>query len=178
MITTGTACPTTRGAIDLFWPDHYVTDVCAIDLGALSAAGVKALLVDIDNTLLPRDSSAVPPAYSAWVESLPNAGFGVHFVSNNWHESIHRHAADLGFPVVAKATKPLPFAFLAAARALGVRTRECAVIGDQVFTDVVGGNLVGATTVLVEPLSATDLPHTLVLRRIERLIMAGRRPVV
>lgn len=175
-ITTGTAYPTTRGATELFRPDYYVSDVCAVDLDALRAAGVKALLIDIDNTLLPRDAATVPGRYAAWVASLPASGFGVHFVSNNWHDSIYAHAAELGFPVVAKAIKPLPFAFRVAARALGVRARECAVIGDQVFTDIVGGNLLGARTVLVEPLSATDLPHTLVLRRVERLIMAGRRP--
>ncbi|MBN2848160.1 MAG: YqeG family HAD IIIA-type phosphatase [Coriobacteriia bacterium] len=148
----------------------------AIDLAALARFGVKALLIDIDNTLLPRDTSVFPPEFLRWVRCLPDVGFGVHFVSNNWHEHIHERAAEVGFPVVAKAVKPLPRGFREAARRLGVTTRECAVVGDQIFTDILGGNLVGATTVLVQPLSVSDLPHTLVLRRIERVIMAGREP--
>jgi hypothetical protein len=112
------------------------------------------------------------------VRALPAAGLGVHLISNNWHRSIFGKAEELGLPVIAKAMKPFPFGFRAAARALGVRPRECAVVGDQLLTDVLGGNLVGAITVLVEPLSTTDLPHTLVLRRLERVIMGKRVPRV
>jgi hypothetical protein len=150
--------------------------VRAIDLGALRAAGIKALLLDMDNTVSPHHSSIVLPEMRSWVAALPAAGFGVLFVSNNWHDTIHMRAAALGFDVIGKAMKPLPCGFRRAARDLGVRIDECAVVGDQVFTDIVGGNLAGATTVLVRPLTATDLPHTLVLRRLERVIMAGREP--
>lgn len=151
-------------------------DVLAIDLDALRSAGVKALLVDIDNTLLPRDTSVFAPEILAWTRSLSSAGLGAHLISNNWHGYIFAKAEQVGLPLVAKAMKPFPFGFCAAARALGLRTRDCAVIGDQLLTDVLGGNLVGATTVLVKPLSTTDLPHTLVLRRLERVIMGNRAP--
>jgi hypothetical protein len=130
----------------------------------------------MDNTVSPHHSDTVVPEIRAWLAELPLAGFKVRFISNNWHETIHARAAALGYDVVAKAMKPLPFGFRAAARELGVRPSECAVIGDQIFTDVLGGNLFGATTVLVQPLSAVDLPHTLVLRYIERFIMAKRTP--
>lgn len=149
----------------------------ALDLKALKSAGIRALLLDIDNTLLPRDTSVFPPEFVDWLGGLPEEGLSAYLVSNNWHDHIFDRAAEVGLPVVAKALKPLPFGFLRAARALGLRMRQCAVVGDQVFTDVLGGNLAGATTVLVEPLSTSDLPHTLVLRRLERVIMAGRRPV-
>lgn len=157
-------------------PRHYVTGVCAIDLDALREAGIKALLLDVDNTVLPLDSAECTPEIAAWLASLPDAGFVACFVSNNWHEAIHSRVAPFGLPLSAKAMKPLPRGFRAAARALGVKPKECAVVGDQIFTDILGGNLVGATTVLVRPVSSSDLPHTLVLRRIERLIMSGRTP--
>jgi hypothetical protein len=150
--------------------------VRAIDLRALAASGVKALLLDIDNTLLPRDVPGLDVEIAAWVASLPGEGLVAYLVSNNWHRHITARAAEIGLPVIAKAMKPLPFGFYRAARALGVSARECAVVGDQLFTDVLGGKLIGATTVLVRPLSSSDLPHTLVLRRIERVIMADRRP--
>ncbi|MBN1193134.1 MAG: YqeG family HAD IIIA-type phosphatase [Coriobacteriia bacterium] len=147
-----------------------------IDLEAFRSSGVKAFLLDIDNTLLPRDTSLFPEELVSWTRGLSSAGFGVCFISNNWHRYIFEKAEEVGFPVVAKAMKPFPFAFLAGARALGVRTSECVVVGDQLFTDILGGNLVGATTVLVNPLSSSDLPHTLVLRRLERVIMGRRDP--
>lgn len=133
-------------------------------------------MLDIDNTLVARDRTEATAEYKSWVASLSTHGFSVCFVSNNWHDVVFSHAEALGFDVVAKAMKPFPLAFWAAMRRVGVRARECAVVGDQLFTDVFGGNLVGARTILVQPLSQTDLTHTLVLRRLERVIMHGRRP--
>lgn len=159
--------------MSLLAPDRYLTDVHAIDLAALRERGVRALLLDLDNTILPRDTNEVPPELSAWAGELAEAGFKVCLVSNNWHERVKTVASELGFDLVPKAIKPLPFAFWIAMRRLGVRARQCAVIGDQLFTDVLGGKIVGATTIMVLPLSATDLPHTLLLRRLEARIMKG-----
>ena len=77
----------------------------------------------------------------------------------------------------AKAVKPFPFAFLIALRRVGSTRRRAAVIGDQLFTDVLGGGLLGMQTILVSPLSPTDLPHTLLLRRLEAMLLAGREPL-
>ena len=170
------ASPIIRERCVLFHPDHYYTDVRAIDLDALRAEGVRALLLDIDNTVSPHHLATVIPGMPEWLASLPGAGFGVRFVSNNWHADLADRAAALGFPAVGKAKKPLPSGFRRAARELGVQMSECAVIGDQLFTDILGGNLAGAVTVLVDPLTSTDMAHTRVLRRIERVIMRRRAP--
>ena len=159
----------------LLAPDRYLTDVHAIDLDALAADGIEALLVDLDNTILPRDTNSVPPELAEWVFGLSQRGFKVCLVSNNWHERARIVAAELGLDLVAKAIKPLPFAFWLATSKLGVRAQRCAVIGDQLFTDVLGGKIVGAMTIMVLPLSETDLPHTLLLRRLEARIMKGAR---
>lgn len=159
-----------------FKPDEYLTDVLAIDLARLQGDGIEALLMDLDNTLLPRDTSIVSPEIDAWVRSLAPAGFRACFVSNNFHERVLEVASELGLPIVARAVKPLPFAFLRAMKTVGARRRRCAVVGDQYFTDILGGKLVGCHTIMVLPQSVSDLPHTLVLRRLERLIMTGERP--
>lgn len=157
-------------------PDSYLSSVHAIDLDDLSARGVRVLLLDLDNTLLPRDTNVVPDELKAWAAGLRDRGFFVCLVSNNWHERVHHVASELGFDLVDKAVKPLPFAFLAALRRAGAKRREAAVIGDQLFTDILGGNMLGMRTVLVSPLSATDLPHTLFLRRLEALVLKDRVP--
>lgn len=161
----------------MFSPDLYYTDVHAIDLDDLSSRGIDTLLVDLDNTLLPRDTNVVPDELKRWSATLAERGFRVCLVSNNWHERVHAVAGELGFALVSKAVKPLPFAFLRAIAKLGASRKRAAVVGDQVFTDVLGGNLLGMRTILVVPLSETDLPHTLLLRRLERLVLAGRAPL-
>ncbi len=137
---------------------------------------MTALLIDMDNTVSPHHSPVVIPEMREWLASLPAQGFLVRLVSNNWHSDLRDRAAALGVPAVGKAKKPLTGGFRRAAGELGVTARECAVIGDQIFTDILGGNLFGATTVLVRPLTPVDLPHTRILRWLERVIMKRRAP--
>ena len=159
-----------------FAPDLYYSSVHAIDLDSLKRAGIRVLLMDLDNTLLPRDTNVVPDELKAWAAGLKEHGFQVCLVSNNWHERVHHVASELGFELVDKAVKPLPFAFRRALARCGARADEAAVVGDQLFTDILGGRLLGMRTVLVAPLSDTDLPHTLMLRRLEALVLKGRVP--
>jgi HAD superfamily phosphatase (TIGR01668 family) len=157
-------------------PDSYYSSVHAIDLDALSREGVRVLLMDLDNTLLPRDTNVVPEDLKAWAAELAARGFRVCLVSNNFHERVRAVASELGFDIVDHAVKPLPFAFLRALARAQARRSEAAVVGDQLFTDILGGRLLGMRTVLVSPLSGTDLPHTLVLRRLEALVLRGSAP--
>ena len=158
-------------------PDIYVNDVLGIDLDALKQDGIDTLFIDLDNTILSRDAAEVTGSILEWVTSLEQAGFITCIVSNNWHSSAIVHAEKLQMDIVAKAIKPLPFAFRQALVRVGSKPSRTAMIGDQIFTDILGGNLLGMKTVLVKPLSACDLPHTLLLRRLERLVLAGREPL-
>jgi uncharacterized protein len=158
-------------------PDYYYRSVLDIDLAALSAKGIDTLLVDLDNTLLPRDGDVVPEEIKAWAAGLHAQGFRACLVSNNWHARVVKVAEELGFDLVAKAVKPLPFAFLRALSRAGSTRARAAVVGDQMFTDVLGGKMTGITTVLISPISSADLPHTLLLRKIERVLLAGRNPL-
>lgn len=158
-------------------PDYYYRNVLDIDLGVLASKGIDTLLLDLDNTLLPRDGDVVPDEIKEWAASLESTGFKACLVSNNWQNRVVRVAEELGFDLVAKAVKPLPFAFMLALERMGSTRAHAAVVGDQMFTDVLGGKLTGIATVLVFPLSSADLPHTLFLRRIERVLLAGRTPL-
>jgi HAD superfamily phosphatase (TIGR01668 family) len=158
-------------------PDLYYRSVGSIDLDTLRGRGVRALLVDLDNTLLPRDTSEFTVEALDFASRVREAGFSACLVSNNWHARVHAAASELGFMLVPKALKPLPWGFRAGLHLLGATSRETAVIGDQLFTDISGGNMLGMTTVLVLPLSSTDLPHTLALRRLEALVLRGREPI-
>ena len=158
-------------------PDYYYRSVLDIDLVDLKRHGIDTLLIDLDNTLLPRDGNVIPADVKAWAAKLHAAGFSACLVSNNWHERVVRVAEELGFDLVPKAVKPLPFAFRVALKRAGSTKERAAVVGDQMFTDVLGGKLTGITTVLIAPMSSADLPHTLLLRRIERMLLADRQPL-
>lgn len=148
----------------------------AIDLAALRAEGITVLLLDVDNTVSPHHSTEVIPEIREWIASLEPAGFRACLVSNNWHNDIHDRAEALGLPVIPRSAKPLPFGIWRAVRLLNARRSECAMVGDQIFTDILGGRLAGVCTILVEPLTPSDMGHTKVLRALERRIMADRRP--
>lgn len=158
-------------------PTYYYRRVTDIDLDYLAVSGIDTLLIDIDNTILPRDTGELTDELTAWAAALLGRGFKVCLVSNNEPEHVARIAGQLGLAMVHRALKPLGFGFRKAVAQLGSRLESSAVVGDQLFTDVLGGNLLGMTTILVEPLSSTDPAHTLVIRRIERRLLAGRHPL-
>ena len=158
-------------------PDLYYSSVSAIDLADLRGRGITCLLIDLDNTLLARDRPAVGEVEMAFAEHVRDAGMRGCLVSNNWHDRVHAAASALGFELVPRALKPLPFGFTQGMRLADAQRSQTAVIGDQLFTDILGGNALGLLTILVQPLSATDLPHTLLLRKLEALVLAKRAPV-
>jgi HAD superfamily phosphatase (TIGR01668 family) len=176
-ITTETGKLTTRGRMRLR-PDLYYCAVPDIDLAELQRRGVHGLLIDLDNTLVRRNTRETPSMLREWLEDAYGRGFSICIVSNNWHESVQQTADMLRLPIAAKAVKPLPGGFRRGLRLLGLRPEATATIGDQIFTDVLGGSLIGATTVLVRPLAGgSDLPHTRLLRAMERRILDGREPL-
>lgn len=157
-------------------PDYFVETVLDINLDLLRERGINTLLLDLDNTVLPRDKDEIPEDIAEWMRSLPEKGFKVCLLSNNWHGRIQEVAGEFGYELVSKAVKPLPPAFLMALKRIGAQPRETAMVGDQFFTDVLGASFLTMTTVMVRPLSQQDLTHTLMLRKLERLIMGDRQP--
>lgn len=155
-----------------FAATRYVASLPLVDAGELAREGVSLVLVDRDNTCVPRDTGHAPAEVRAWLDAARAAGLSVCLVSNNFHTAeVAASAAELGCTVVDHAMKPAPFALRRAMRAAGARADETVMIGDQVFTDVLAGNLAGARTILVRPQSPSDLWYTHLLRALERLVL-------
>ncbi|BAK43680.1 YqeG family HAD IIIA-type phosphatase [Eggerthella sp. YY7918] len=158
-------------------PDRYFARLTRIDIDHdLLGAGFRFVLLDVDNTILTRDTHEVPRDVGMWLARARDAGIAFCLVSNNWHEGVRHLANRLSLPLVAKAVKPLPPAFLIALRKLGATRAETVVIGDQLVTDVLGAHTLGMKAYLLAPLVEQDLPHTLLLRNFERVIMGERKP--
>jgi HAD superfamily phosphatase (TIGR01668 family) len=157
-------------------PDRLLTSVLAIEADWLTANNFEALLMDIDNTLVSRETQKISPEIQNWVERLSNQGFKLFLVTNNWHRVVFQTAFELGLPILHKSMKPLPFNFSRALRKLGVNRQNAVVVGDQMMTDVLGARLAGLKVILVLPLAKADLPHTRLLRHLERLFLGSRQP--
>lgn len=160
--------------MSIFSPGRYVASVDRIDLEALRASGKRAILLDRDNTLVPRDARVAPPEVFAWLDRARELGFEVCMVSNNWHaDEVQRSASELGMEAIGFACKPLPLALKRALRRLGVSAQEAVMVGDQLYTDVWAGNFAGIDTILVKPQTTVDLWYTQIFRIFERRALRG-----
>ncbi len=154
-------------------PRERLASVREITPAWLKERGLRGLIVDLDNTLVPYGAPPPPPAeLASWKQELDRAGVPLAIVSNARRERTRRWAEALGVPGWGLAGKPLPLAIRRAARALGLKPGEIAVVGDQLFTDVLGANLAGCYSVLVEPIEPRGgLPHTRWIRGLERRLL-------
>lgn len=156
-------------------PDLYVNSVQDLDLEALYAMGIRALITDLDNTLVSWDDPLPNTDLLAWLKRVKDKGFSVYIVSNNSPERVRKFAQAFGVPAISNAVKPRRRAFRLACEAMGVTVAETAVIGDQIFTDVLGGNRLGVYTILVSPVSTKEFIGTKVMRKLEGLILRKLR---
>ncbi len=158
----------------LFRATRYVASLPQLSVEELVAEGVRLVLLDRDNTCVPRGADLPPAEVMAWLDRAREAGLRLCLVSNNFHSTQVRASADqMGVDAVDHAMKPLPFALVRAMRLMGAVPGETVMVGDQVFTDVTAGNLAGVRTVLVRPQSRRDLWYTHVFRVFERLALRG-----
>ena len=156
-------------------------DIYEITGAALERRGVKLLLADLDNTLAPYGAPLPDEKLKAWRDDLAAHGVTLFVLSNNRHKTrpqIFSEALDV--PWIGHACKPKTRSFLKAMEQMGVTKEQTAIVGDQVFTDVLGGSLAGVTAILVEPIRlagnpgrylryAVEAPFRLLSRKGEKL---------
>lgn len=157
---------------NIFLPDIFVETVFDIDIEALKNAGVKAFIFDIDNTLATYAMPVADEKTADWLKELQRSGFGIFIVSNNNRERVRIFSENLGIKYFGKALKPLDIFLRKACRIMGIRPKEAALVGDQLFTDIWGGNLLGMKTILVKPISDVEDGFVKFKRRFERRILA------
>lgn len=153
------------------YPKHFVASIYDIDLEMLKRNGVKAILTDLDNTLVAWDIADAPDELVSWLDMVNNQyGFDVIIVSNNNGDRVKKFADPLGLHYIAPARKPLPIGFKRALTEFGYHAKEVVFLGDQLFTDVLGANSVGIEVIHVQPVVKTDGVVTKFNRLMERLV--------
>ncbi len=157
----------------LFAPRLMLGKMIDITPELLRSLDISALLLDIDNTMTTHDNPVPAPGVTEWIERMKSEGFDLVVVSNNSEERVAPFARLIGLDFVSKGNKPLPSGFRRACEKLGINPRNAAVVGDQIFTDILGGNLLGAYTILTEPYQFEDMPFFKVKRALEKPVIAG-----
>ena len=158
--------------LELFSPTLQAKSLDSISIERLSREGIRGFIIDLDNTMTPWNDLEVGPRVARWFTKLQAAGIQSCVVSNNKHRRrVAVVAEKLGIPFVFRATKPRGRAFRAGMSILGTGTKDTAVIGDQLFTDILGGNRLGLYTILVLPISDHEFMGTRFLRQMEKLLV-------
>ncbi len=155
----------------IFLPDIFVDTVFDMDLEKLKADGIKAFIFDIDNTLATYAMPVADEKTADWVKKLRDKDFKLFIVSNNDRKRVQIFAENINIPYFGKALKPLGFYLHKACRIMNVKEKEVALVGDQLFTDIWGGNVLNMTTILVKPISEVEDGFVRFKRQFERRIL-------
>ncbi|WP_182200514.1 YqeG family HAD IIIA-type phosphatase [Paraliobacillus salinarum] len=158
-----------------FLPNQHVQDVFEITPAMLKEKGIKGIITDLDNTLVAWDVADATPEIIQWFKQMEDNGIRVTIISNNNEKRVKLFSEPLKTPFVYSARKPLTKAFKKASKQMELSKDEIVVIGDQLMTDVLGGNSAGFYTILVVPIVQTDGFWTKFNRRVERRILSWMR---
>ncbi len=154
-----------------FLPNQHVKSILDIQPSVLKEKGIKGIITDLDNTLVEWDRPLATPLVSEWFEKMKQQNIKVTIVSNNNENRVKVFSDPLQIPFVYRARKPMTHAFLRAAKQMGLQKEETVVIGDQLLTDILGGNRSGFKTILVVPVSQSDGLATQFNRFVERRML-------
>ena len=154
-----------------FLPNDYVKNVFEITPEFLKERNIKGIITDLDNTFVKWDRPLATQELVDWFSLLRNHGIKVVIVSNNNEKRVNKFSQPLNIPYIYKARKPRKKAYLKALQMLNLPKEQVIVVGDQLLTDVLGGNNAGFHTVLVVPVTNTDGMVTKFNRLIERRIL-------
>ncbi len=158
----------------IFKPTYVFDDVTKITPEFLIENKIKGLFLDLDNTLTTHNNPVPPQTSLDWLECMKKAGIKLMIVSNNSAERVTPFAEQLMLPFVPSGKKPLTFGFTQAQREMKLPRKNIAAVGDQIFTDILGANLMGVRSIFVFPIELeTSLPFRF-KRKIERLFLPKR----
>lgn len=152
-----------------FVPDMYQKSIYHIDYDKLQEDGIKCLLFDLDNTCVPYRDKEPNKKLVELFETLKDMGFKLIIFSNARKKRIKPFKKVLNVDCQAKARKPGKRNFLKILKLFNYQLSDVAIIGDQLYKDILGGNRVGIRTILVNPMSKDDMIFTtLIFRPLER----------
>lgn len=152
-------------------PNLMIDCIYDIDFEKLKKNNIKGLLIDVDNTLVEWDEKKADPKLIQWFYKAKEEGIALCLISNNTKERVVEFTEDIDTPAIHQALKPFTKSFYKGVEILQLEKEQVAVVGDQIFTDVLGGNRAGLFTILVKPIPGKEFWWTSIVRRLERIVL-------
>ena len=155
----------------ILYPNRYIEKVTDIDVKFLEENSIKGLILDVDNTLIDYDKKMID-GLEQWAEELKKNNIKLCILSNsNKKDKVKKISEVLEVPYFYFAKKPFKFGFKKAKTLLNLENKNIAVVGDQIFTDVLGANRCKMYSILVKPIAEKDIWITVFKRPLENKII-------
>lgn len=136
----------------MFIPTRAYRSILSVTPDVLREMGVRAIILDIDNTCTTHDNPVPIEGLMEWLDEMRANDIKMMIVSNNHEPRVAPFAKLLGLPYVCEGAKPLPKGYREAVRKMGVKKQHVVTIGDQLFTDILGASIFGIKSILVKPI--------------------------
>ena len=154
-----------------FYPSIWINSIYKdVDFNKLYKKGYRGIISDIDNTLVEHDADANDQAVE-FCQRLKDIGFELCLISNNDQERVSRFNKDVKAHMIYNGKKPLPGSYNRAMELMGTNKKNTIFVGDQLFTDILGANIVGIKSILVEPISPREEIQIVIKRFFEKIVL-------
>ncbi len=153
-----------------FYPDEWIDSVYDYSFESAKGVGFRAVIFDVDNTLVPHGAPATDEAKELF-DRLRTFGFSTCLMSNNKEERVKSFADEVGSAYLYKAGKPLKKGYFKAMEITGTTAADTLFIGDQLFTDVWGAKRSGIHCVLTRPIDPKEEIQIVLKRYLEKIVL-------
>lgn len=156
-------------------PNYLIKSVFDINEKFLEDNKIKGIIFDIDNTLVGFTVAEPTDEICDFISALQSKGYKISIASNNNRQRVKKFCERLDVEYIHRACKPLPFALLKLAGKMGLRCREIMLVGDQVYTDALGANILGMTSVMVDIIDTKETFTFKLKRALEKPVINAKR---
>ena len=153
-----------------FYPDLRKNSIYEIDFNGLYKKGIRGVIFDIDNTLVPHGADADERIEKLFGE-LKKMGFKTFLLSNNKLERVKRFNTNIRSLYIYRAGKPNTTNYIKAMRMMGTKKENTVFIGDQLFTDIWGAKKAGITSILLNPIDKKEEIQIVLKRYLEKIVL-------
>ncbi|MBP3706289.1 MAG: YqeG family HAD IIIA-type phosphatase [Clostridia bacterium] len=154
----------------LLKPNIKLDGITDISISLLKKYNITALLLDVDNTMSTHHGMVLTEGLMQWIDAMKKNGIKLRILSNSKENRVKPFAEKIGLPYISLGCKPLPFGYLRGAKALGTKRKNVAIVGDQIFTDILGGNCIGLKTILLTPIKLETTAGFRFKRKLEKIV--------
>ena len=154
----------------IFRPNIKLDKITDISVEILNKYNIDSLILDVDNTMSTHHGQILTDGLTDWIDMMHKNSIGLIVLSNSKVQRVKPFAEKINLPYISLGLKPLPFGYIKALKRANSKRKNTAIVGDQIFTDVLGGSIVGVKKILLTPIKPEDGLSFKIRRKIEKFL--------